>query len=201
MASRVLSTIPRRFLVPTRPLRYESVGLRWSLTATTQSRWYESAGPVDDDFPVKSRTRQAKADMITRNHIENVRHLNETNGWKPHPPPVNQAIEQKWRLLFQLEENYMENIIEIIKLRKELNLTISDEDLKMFRDEEENRDLTIAALRHTYHDPTGKSLQVDFTQKLVSSQKPKKSPWTKKVHETEEDRWLTKRSHEFAKKA
>ncbi|ARF11936.1 hypothetical protein Klosneuvirus_3_71 [Klosneuvirus KNV1] len=111
-----------------------------------------------------------------------------------------------WLDLIQLEQKHRANILKCTQLRKQLELLMSEEDIKNIRDEEVNRDLTIAAIRHTYYDPTGEFTEVNFFQKKSQAPKNhqslKKSSASKKdFEETEEDRWLTERSHEFAKNA
>jgi len=119
------------------------------------------------------------------------------------------SAKNMWLELAQIEQRSRTRImecnqlqLECIHLRKQLELLMTEEDIRNIRDEEENRDLTIAALRHTRCDPTGKFTEVDFSVSKKKPQAPKKSYTPKKDYEeTEEDRWLTERSHEFAKNA
>lgn len=133
--------------------------VRRSFSATRTVR-YESADP-DYEPPSKPRTNSKK------------------------PLPVNVAKGNKIIRLLYLEKNYRENIIEIIKIRKDLGFKISDQDMAVYRDEEENRDLTESSIRHSRSDPKGEFTQVDFSKQAEENKTPKFLTYDKEMKHLE----------------
>lgn len=110
-----------------------------------------------------------------------------------------QHIKTMWHKIIHEEQKCQNTLKKASLLRKELESLMSYQDVKSLHDEEENRVLTIAALRHARCDPLGEFIVVDFSQKKQTTTNKILKP-KKKYEETDEDRWLTEQSQEFAKK-
>lgn len=116
---------------------------------------------------------------------------------------VKTAKAQNDQRMTQLESTEINKTIH--KLDKAMVLVRRlEKSLAKLRDDEENRYLTEMALRHTRHDPTGESTSVDFSRKMHKTRKPLKPSYAVSYEVqkwTDDDDWLTERSHEFAKNA
>jgi len=163
-------------------------------------------------FHTSQVTRTANlSDMtgtVIANHLDNVKEIEKASAWKK-PPPINHAVGRKWRRMTRLELKYQTIFAQISRLRKELGLDVSDEALWEFRiealqklqDDEENRHLTEMSMRHTRYDPSGDFTQMDFERKQKTPKKSRSVKITAIPEDSEEDRWLTERSREWAKNA